>query len=445
MRAQPVPWLTICSSRPRRRARSWVTTPRNSSGTSIDARSSGSQRTPSMRRVSTWGLPTVSSKPSRRMVSTRMASWSSPRPWTSQASGRSVGSTRSDTLPDQLLVEAVLDLAGGEPAAVAPGERRGVDADGEREARLVHRDHRQRAGVVGIGERLADGHVREAGDRDDLAGARRLGRHPVEGLGDVQLAHPRRHDRPVGPAPGHDLAGDDLALVHPADGEAPDVAGGGQVGHERLQRRALGDRGRRDVRPQHVEERLQVLALLGRVERRAAGAGVAVDDREVDLALVGVEVQEELVDLVQHLRHPGVRAVDLVDHQHHRQAGGQGLAQDEAGLRQRPLGGVHQEQHAVDHVEGPLHLAAEVGVAGRVDDVDLDPAVPDGRVLGEDRDALLALQVHRVHHALGHVLVGAEGAGLPEHGVDQGRLPMIDVGHDGHVPDVLASRHEGGC
>ena len=74
---------------------------------------------------------------------------------------------------DQLLVEAVLDLAGGEPAAVAPGERRGVDADGEREARLVHRDHRQGAGVVGVGERLADGHVGQAGDRDDLAGAGR--------------------------------------------------------------------------------------------------------------------------------------------------------------------------------------------------------------------------------------------------------------------------------
>ena len=33
------------------------------------------------------------------MVSTRMARASSPRPWTSQVSGRSVGSTRSDTLP----------------------------------------------------------------------------------------------------------------------------------------------------------------------------------------------------------------------------------------------------------------------------------------------------------------------------------------------------------
>ncbi len=49
--------------------------------------------------MTTCGLPTVSSKPSRRMISTRIASCSSPRPWTSQVSGRSVGSTRIETLP----------------------------------------------------------------------------------------------------------------------------------------------------------------------------------------------------------------------------------------------------------------------------------------------------------------------------------------------------------
>src|SRR4029450_9205666 len=52
----------------------------------------------------------------------------------------------------------------------------------------------------------------------------------------------------------------------------------------------------------------------------------------------------------------------------------------------------------------------EVGVAGRVDDVELDAPVADRGVLGEDRDALLALEVHRVHDALGHVLVWGEGA-----------------------------------
>ncbi len=46
------------------------------------------------------------------------------------------------------------------------------------------------------------------------------------------------------------------------------------------------------------------------------------------------------------------------------------LAEHEARLRERPFGGVHEQDRAVGHLERALDLAAEVGVAGRVDDVD---------------------------------------------------------------------------
>ena len=98
-RTQPEPWLLIESMRPLRSAMSCVTVPMYSSGTSMVVFSIGSLILPSMVLVTTCGRPTVSSKPSRRICSARMASASSPRPWTSQASGRSVGSTLIDTLP----------------------------------------------------------------------------------------------------------------------------------------------------------------------------------------------------------------------------------------------------------------------------------------------------------------------------------------------------------
>ena len=50
------------------------------------------------------------------------------------------------------------------------------------------------------------------------------------------------------------------------------------------------------------------------------------------------------------------------------------LAQHEARLRHRPFGGVDQQQAAVGHLQHALDLAAEVGVAGRVDEVDLGAA-----------------------------------------------------------------------
>ena len=92
-------------------------------------------------------------------------------------------------------------------------------------------------------------------------------------------------------------------------------------------------------------------------------------------------------------------------------------------------------------VSAALDLAAEIRVPRRVDDVDLDIAEAHRRVLGEDRDALLALEVHRVHHPLRDLLVRAEGARLPQHGVDQGCLAVVHVGNDGHVADVVSGRH----
>ena len=62
-------------------------------------------------------------------------------------------------------------------------------------------------------------------------------------------------------------------------------------------------------------------------------------------------------------------------------------------------------------VSGGLDLASEVGVAGGVDQVDLDVLPRDRGRLGQDRDAPLALLVVGVHHPIDHRLVGGEGAG----------------------------------
>ena len=117
------------------------------------------------------------------------------------------------------------------------------------------------------------------------------------------------------------------------------------------------------------------------------------------------------------------------------QAKGQRLLGHEAGLRHRAFDGIDQQQHAIDHAQHALDLAAEVGVARRVDDVDVDAVVVDRGVLGQDGDAALLLQVVGIHHALGHVLVGGEGAGLAEQLVDQRGLAVVNVGDDGDVAD----------
>ncbi len=197
-----------------------------------------------------------------------------------------------------------------------------------------------------------------------------------------------------------------------------------------------------------VEEELQIRKLALEPLAAQTLAGVGAIDRKVELLLVGIEIDKEVVDLVQDLGGPGVVAVDLVDHHDRRQTELERLGEHETGLRQRSLGGVHQQQDTIDHLQGPLDLAAEIGVAGGVDDVDLDALVAHGGVLGEDGDAALTLEIAGVHHAFGNPFVGAEGAALPQHGIHQGGLAVVDVGDDreisefGHGKGSLSGRSE---
>ena len=78
----------------------------------------------------------------------------------------------------------------------------------------------------------------------------------------------------------------------------------------------------------------------------------------------------------------------------------------------------------------------EIGVAGGVDDVDAGVLPDDRGRLGEDGDAALALEIVRIHHPFGDALVLAEGAGLLEQLVDEGRLAVVDVGDDGDVAEL---------
>ena len=214
------------------------------------------------------------------------------------------------------------------------------------------------------------------------------------------------------------------------------------------QRRARVVRRRGHMLGNHAEQRLQVgrvrqRAVLRAVQRGAPGPGRRVHDRELDLLLGRVQVEEELVAGIDHLGDAGVRPVHLVDYQDHRQPGLERLAQHEPGLRQRALAGVHQQQHAVDHGQAALDLAAEVGVPRRVDDVDGQSAVVDRGVLGQDRDALLPLQVAGVEHPLGDLGVRPERPRLPEHRVDQRGLAVVDVRDDRDVAKVVAGGDRG--
>src|SRR5665811_115025 len=125
--------------------------------------------------------------------------------------------------------------------------------------------------------------------------------------------------------------------------------------------------------------------------------GGAVENREIELFVGGIERGEQVEYFVDDFDGPCVGAVDLVDDDDGLKAHAQRLRNNEFGLRQRTFGGVHQHQRAVHHIEDALDLAAEVGVAGGVDDIDAAALPFDRGRLGQNGNAALALKVVGIH------------------------------------------------
>jgi hypothetical protein len=183
------------------------------------------------------------------------------------------------------------------------------------------------------------------------------------------------------------------------------------------------------------EHRPHVRRGLGQIQRRVAVDRGCVNHREIELLVVCPELVEEVEGVVNDPIRSGTVTVNLVDHHDRLQTKGEGFLGDEAGLRHRSFDRIDQQQDPIDHRQHTLDFAAEVGVSRRVDDVDMDTRVVDRQILGQDGDASFFLQLVRVHHPLGDVLVSGEAAGLDQQLVHQGGLAMVDVGDDGDVAD----------
>ncbi len=134
---------------------------------------------------------------------------------------------------------------------------------------------------------------------------------------------------------------------------------------------------------------------------------------------------------------PRIFAIDLVDHDDGLRVVLERFAQDETSLRLGSVVRVDNQEDAVDHLHDTLDLAAEVRMAGGVDDVDAIAVPLEGGVLRANGDSFFALQIHRIHHALLDLLIGAEGAGLTQELIDERGFAVVDVRNDGDVTNLV--------
>ncbi len=361
---------------------------------------------------------------------------------------------------DELAVQAILDHPRSELVTLDLADhRRGIGADGHRDGRVVDRDGRQGPNVVRVGEGLTDRDVFETGNGDDVARACRVGREAIERPRDKELGDAHVMNAAVVLDPRDRLALLDMTVEDPEQREATEERRCIEVGDVRLQGMLVVVGRGRNVLEDRVEQRLEVVVVGQSAVLRLVPAGGAVttgrvDDRDVEdrveievrvlVGHVARKAEEQVLALGDDLVDAGIRAVRLVDEQDDGKVGFERLTQHETGLRQRAFARVDEQHDAIHHGQAALDLPTEVGVAGGVDHIDgdravcgVDARVGDGGVLGQDGDALFALEVVRVHGALFEMRVGSEGIRLAEHGVDKRRLAVVDVRDDGDVAQVI--------
>src|ERR1035441_4753318 len=343
----------------------------------------------------------------------------------------------------QFLVEPLAQVARRHPLALAAGERRGVDGERHGDGGLVDLDGRQRIGSFRAGDGLSDRNAFDAGDGQDIALPADGFIHALQPLERIELGDLGVVHAAVALGDGHVVAVLERAVDYAADTEAAQIVAVIQVGDEHLQHAVRVAHGWRDVLHDGVEEGPQIGGRIFHFALGDAGLGDGVEHRKIELVFGGVQVDEEIVDLVEDLRDAGIRPIDFVDDHDGGKLVFQRLAEHVAGLWKRPFAGVHQQHDAIDNLESALHFSAEIAVSGRVDDVDLHAVVTHAGDFGEDGDAPLALQVVGIHDAVDVLLMRAEDAALVEHGVHESGLAMIHVRDDGDITNIrIAAFHD---
>ena len=234
---------------------------------------------------------------------------------------------------------------------------------------------------------------------------------------------------------------DDTAF-DPSDPDAPDIIVIVDGRDEELQRRVGIAFGGRNVFEDRVKKRIEVLSHFVRREGSLARSSGAEEHRGIELFVGRVEIEQEFEDLIRHLVEAGVGTVDLVHDDDDPVSELHRLAEHEARLGHGTFRRIHEEDDAVHHFQDALHFAAEIRVAGGIDDIDLHAVPDDGGVLCKDGDAAFPFEIAGVHDALPDDLILMIGIALLEHLIDQRGLAVVDVRDDRNIAEVFSDQNK---
>ena len=313
------------------------------------------------------------------------------------------------------LEQPIADLARRDLLALTTTQGAVIDAESHGERRRVHRNGRQRFRHFGGSDGIRNGGIGKPGNGDDIARLHFFHRHTIKARESHELGQAASfHNRPILAQHAHRHIDARNTLFHPPGQNAAQEIVAFQDGGIHREGLFQINLRRRHMGQDQVKQRRKVFARAFQLQIRPTLPARSKKGLEIKLLIRCTQSGEKVEDLVMHLIRAGILAVHLIDDHNRLQPARQGLGQHEFRLRQRAFGGVAQNNGAIHHGQNALNLTAEIGVAGRVHNVDLHTLPFHGGGFGKDGDAAFAFQIIAVQRAFRNILIGAEGTGLAQ-------------------------------
>src|SRR6266446_1012903 len=333
--------------------------------------------------------------------------------------------------------EPIANMSRRHKFPVATGKRRIVYQNAHSNRRRIDIDKLKRGALFSVGQCFTDISVFKSGQAHDFASARFLGFDLFEtGMG-KERGDGSAFAISIAMKTDNRIANADAAANDATKSDAPDIITVLKIRDQHLKKRIGRNFRRRHVLNNSLEKRSHVFVLIIQFAHGKTIPGAGVDDRKIELLIARFQFDEEIKDQVERFARFRVLSVDLVNDDDGLETILQRLAQNESGLRLRTVVGVYHEQYAIDHLHDAFDLAAEIGVAGRVYDIDTITVPLKRRVLRPNGNALLALEIHGVHHPLLDFLILPESPRLAQELIDQRCFTVVYMRNDGDVTDLI--------
>ncbi len=268
----------------------------------------------------------------------------------------------------QLFVQTVKNLTRGNVLTFFTTERRGVNAEEHGNGRLIDGQRRQRFNILRIADGVRDIQLAQTGDRDDIA------RFSDVALDTLQTQMGQNFTDFTITGFAFAINDSDLLVrlhftaLDAADADDANVVVVVQLGDLHLQRAIKVNVRCRYAIDDSLIQRSHILSHIFVIQTRNTVQRGSVNDREVQLFVGSIKVNEQVEYLINNPVRARARTVNFVDNNNRLQTVGKSFLGDEARLRHRTIKGINHQQHRIYHGHDTFNFTTEVGVPRGIND-----------------------------------------------------------------------------